>query len=150
MTTRLKTLKFYIWSILLYNVENWTLLSKTTKKLEALEMWFYKRMLKISWTDKVTNAEVLQKLNIQRELIPTIIKRKCQYFGHVIRNTNKYTLLTIILQGKIAGKKKPGRQKTTWLQNIKNWTNTNTEQLLRTARNREQYKTLIANAHWQH
>ena len=92
-------------------MENWTLLSKTTKKLEALEMWFYKRMLKISWTDKVTNAEVLQRLNTQRELIPTIIKRKCQYFGHIIRNTNKYTLLTIILQGKIAGKKKPGRQK---------------------------------------
>ena len=127
-TIRLKILKYYIWSILLYNVENWTLLSKTTKKFEALEMWFYKRMLKISWTDKVTNAQVLQRLNTQRELIPTIIKRKCQYFGHIIRNTNKYTLLTIILQGK----KKPGRQKTTWLQNIKNWTNTNIGQLLRT------------------
>lgn len=150
IATRLKTLKCYIWSILLYNVETWTLLSTTIKKLEALEMWFYRRMLKISWTDKITNAEVLKRLNTQRELIPTRIKRKCQYFGHIIRNNSKYKFLTTILQGRIPGKKKPGRQKTTWLQNIKKWTNTSMEQLLRTAKDRKQYKTLIAYACRQH
>ena len=54
-------------------------------KLEAFEVWAYRRMLRVSWTEHKTNEEVLKMANTISSLSPTIKKRKCQYFGHVIR-----------------------------------------------------------------
>ena len=54
-------------------------------KLEAFEVWAYRRMLRVSWTEHKTNEEVLKMANTISALSPTIKKRKCQYFGHVIR-----------------------------------------------------------------
>ena len=54
-------------------------------KLEAFEVWAYRRMLRVSWTEHKTNEEVLKMANTTSSLSPTIKKRKCQYFGHVIR-----------------------------------------------------------------
>ena len=54
-------------------------------KLEAFEVWAYRRMLRVSWTEHKTNEEVLKMANTISSLSPTIKKRKCQYFGHLIR-----------------------------------------------------------------
>ena len=54
-------------------------------KLESFEMWAYRRMLRVSWTEHKTNEEVFKTAKTTRSLLPTIKKRKCQYFGHVIR-----------------------------------------------------------------
>ena len=54
-------------------------------KLESFEMWAYRRKLRVSWTEHKTNEEVLKTAKTTRSLLLTIKKRKCQYFGHVIR-----------------------------------------------------------------
>ena len=56
----------------------------TSDKLEAFEMWLYRRMLRISWKEHKTNADVLHKMKTKRSLLNTIKKRKCQYFGHIL------------------------------------------------------------------
>uniref|UniRef100_A0A914WK67 Reverse transcriptase domain-containing protein n=1 Tax=Plectus sambesii TaxID=2011161 RepID=A0A914WK67_9BILA len=152
LNTRLKlrTLKCYIWSILLYGVETWTLTTVTTKRLVAFEMWLYQRMLKIPWTAKITNAQVLQDMGTDRQLLKTIISRKCNYLGHIARNDHKYQLLQQILQGKIEGKKLPGRPKTTWLSNIKTWLQLTTAQTLHAVLDRDQYHREVAPAVSQH
>jgi len=58
ISTRLRLLKCYVWSVLLYGSETWTISATMRKRLEAMEMWCYPRMLKLSWTKKVTNVEV--------------------------------------------------------------------------------------------
>ena len=75
----------YIWSTLLYGAETWTLTKVTSDKLEAFEMWLYRRMLRILWKEHITNKEVLNKMKTKRSLLNTIKKRKCQYFRHIIR-----------------------------------------------------------------
>lgn len=73
------------------------------KKVEAFEMWTYRRILKIKWTDKITNEEVLRRLAKEREIVLTIKKRKMEYFAHIVRNPIKYELPTTILQQEVVG-----------------------------------------------
>ncbi|XP_045457900.1 uncharacterized protein LOC123668152 [Melitaea cinxia] len=72
------------------------------KKLEAFEMWVYRRMLRISWRDRVRNTTVLQRMGKATEILTTIKRRKLEYFGHVMRNTKKYELLQLNIQGKFS------------------------------------------------
>ena len=73
---RSRIAKCYIWSTLLYGAETWTLTKVTSDKLEAFEMWLYRRMLRISWKEHKTNREVLHKMKTKRSLFNTIKKRK--------------------------------------------------------------------------
>ena len=64
LDTRKRILQCYIWSTLLYGAETWTVGENMLKRLSAFEMWTYRRMLKISWTDKITNEEVLNRIDV--------------------------------------------------------------------------------------
>ena len=69
-----RVLKTYVWSTLTYGCECWTIISDIEKKIEAAEMWFIRRMLRISWAEKKTNVNVLREGNVQRSLLKTIRK----------------------------------------------------------------------------
>ena len=90
---RSRIAKCYIWSTLLYGAETWTLTKVTSNKLEAFEMWLYRRMLRISWKEHKTNEEVLHKMKTKRIIIKYYQKRKCQYFAHIIRGNGVQRLL---------------------------------------------------------
>lgn len=142
---KLRLLRCYIFSILLYGVESWTLTEATTKKLEAFELWTYRRILKISWMDKISNTRVLQKLNKEREIMHTVKRRKLEYLGHIMRNETKYKLLKCILQGKVQGKRSIGRRRISWLKNLRTWFETSTTGLFRAATNKIIIARMIAN-----
>jgi len=81
-----KTLvKCYIWSIALYGAETWTLRAVDQKNLESFEMWYWRRMVKISWTDHVRNEDVLLRVKEQRNILHEIRKRKSNWIGHILR-----------------------------------------------------------------
>lgn len=144
---RLRFTKCYVWSVLLYGVEGWTLKISAINKLEAFEMWLYRRILKIPWTAKMTNEEVLTRVNRERQLFETIKKRKTAYLGHIMRN-EKYQFLQLMIEGKIEGKRGIGRKKMSWLRNIRQWTGIHDVQtLIHTARSREAMENVIANIH---
>ena len=71
--------------ILLYGCENWILNQQKTKRLEATEMWFIRRMQKISWKKKKTNEQVLRETIGERNIIQKIVQRQVSFFGHVMR-----------------------------------------------------------------
>lgn len=146
LETRLRLSKCYVWSTLLYAAETWTLKTSTLNKLEAFEMWTYRRILKISWTSHTTNEEILRRIGIERELLNTVKVRKTSYLGHILRN-NKYQYAQLIVKGKIEGKRGLGRKKLSWLRNIRQWTGLNFEQLIRTAEDREEFAIVVTNLH---
>ncbi|KAL1446308.1 hypothetical protein WDU94_012325 [Cyamophila willieti] len=143
--TKTRFLKCYIFSILLYGAESWTLNESLTKKLEAFEMWLYRRMLRISWTEHVTNVEVLRQMKKSRELMNIIKTRKLNYLGHIMRNESKYSLLQLIMQGKIDGRRGPGRRRISWLHNLRKWTGKTSAELFRIAVNKVKLAMLVAN-----
>ena len=71
-----KLVKCYIWSIAFYGAETWTFRAVDQKRLESFEMWCWRRMEKISWTDHVRNEEVLLRVEKQRNILHEISKRK--------------------------------------------------------------------------
>ena len=118
MTTKFRVLKTYVWSTLTYGCECWTITSDIEKKIEAAEMWFIRRMLRISWTEKKpnVNVNVLREGNVQRSLLKTIGKRQMEFLGHVCRRRG----LELSLTGKVEGKRDRGKQRITFLDSLCN------------------------------
>ena len=76
-----------IWSVVTYGCEAWTLKKEEDRKINAAELWFYRRLLRIQWTGKRTNESVFEELSVKPELLSTITRRKFKYLGHANRNT---------------------------------------------------------------
>jgi hypothetical protein len=94
LDVKLEAVKRNIWSIALYGAETWT-----QKHLESFKMWYWRRMQKISWTDRV-RIEVLFRVKEQRNILHEIRKSKANWIGHILRRN---CLLQQIIEGKIKG-----------------------------------------------
>jgi hypothetical protein len=80
---RKKPVKDYIWCVALYGAETGTVWGVNQKQLESFEMWCWRRIEKISWTDHVRNEEVLLRVKEQRNILQEIRKRKGNWIGHI-------------------------------------------------------------------
>ena len=144
MKTKIRVLKAYVWSVLLYGCECWNISTVLRKKLEATEMWFLRRMLRISWEEKRTNESVLEEAGVERSLMKTIRKRQLQFLGHINRHKE---LEHLALTGKIEGTRSRGRQRVTYLDSINNWKTTKKQNsnmnFLRKSEDRSEWRTMI-------
>ena len=102
------------WSIALYDSEIWTLRKLERKYLESFEMWCWRRMEKIKWSDKVTNKQVLDRIGENRTFLNNILRRKANW----ILRTNY--LLHDAIEGQMMEVKSVGRRKTQLLYELKN------------------------------
>ena len=102
-------IKVLIWPVVLYGCETWTLRRAEIDKLQALEMWLWRRLERVSWRERISNEEVLTMVNETRCLIRTICQRKKNWIGHVLRGDG---LLKDVLEGRMLGKKRQGRPRT--------------------------------------
>ena len=111
-------------------------------KLEGFEMWACRRMLWLSWTEHKTNElMILRMANTTSSLWPTIKKRKCQYFGHVIRARS---IPKLLLERKIKGKRGQGRPRITWMKNVKEWLGHTYKGCVRSGEDRNIWRSMIA------
>ena len=97
---RKKLVKCYVWSIALYGAETCTLRAVDQKHLISFEMWCWRRMETISWTDHVRTEDVLLRVKEQRNILHEIRKRKANWIGHIFRRN---CLLQRVIEGKIKG-----------------------------------------------
>ena len=132
-------LKCLIWPVLLYGCEAWTLKKADITRLEAAEMWLYRRLLRISWTEKRTNASILEQLGTTRKITPEINKRRLAYIGHATRN-KKTDLMISVLQGKTETKRKQGRPPITYHENIKKASQLEISEMTRKAQDRNKWR----------
>ena len=80
-----KLVRCYVWSIALYGSETWTQRKLERKYLESFEMWCWRRMEKIKWTEKVTNEQVLEGIGEKKTLLNSILLRKSNWIGHILK-----------------------------------------------------------------
>ena len=90
----------------MYGWEGWTSHARCRKKLEAGEIWFYRRIRRISWVKKLLNGKELQMVKMERSLLIIIGKKQLNFVGHVAR---KEGLERLVMEGKIQGRRQRGR-----------------------------------------
>ena len=134
-----------ILSTFLYACESWTLTAEIERRIQALEMRCYRRLLNISYKDHVTNQEVRNRIQnatgVHDDLLTMVKKRKLRWYGHISRSSD---MAKTILQGTVKGARRRGRQKKRWEDNIKEWTGMGFGDSLRAAEDREGWKGIVA------
>ena len=107
-----RMIKTLIWSVVLYGSETWTMRKDDIRRLEAFEMWIWRRMERISWTQHMSNKEVLNIVKEEKTIIQTIKQRQKNWIGHILRGDS---LFRTILEGHMGGRITRGRPRTTLL-----------------------------------
>ena len=110
-------------SIFMYACESWTLTAELQRRIQAMEMRCYRKILCISYKDYVTNEEVCAKIKQaigpHKDLLTIVKRHKLQWYGHVSSSSD---LAKTILQGTVKGGRRQGRQRKRWEDNIGEWT----------------------------
>ena len=115
------------------------------KKIDAFELWYSRRMLKVSYVDGVTNNEVLKRMRTELHFREDMWRRKMEFAGHVLRGSSGNFHLCI-LEGKVCGKRLRGRPRLTWTDDIMKWTNLkNYGVIKRVAEDRDKWRTMMVN-----
>ena len=93
-----KIIKTVVWTVLLYGSETWSLKTEDIRRIEAFEMWIWRRMEKVSWVERKTNDDVLIMVKEKRELLNRVTKTKKRWIGHIVRGNG---LLKEVIEGRI-------------------------------------------------
>ena len=104
-------------SSVMYGCESWTMKKAERRRIDAFELWCWRRLLRVPWTAKRSNLSILKELSPGCSLEGLMLKLKLQYFGHLTRRRVDSFEKTLIL-GKIEGRRRRGRQRMRWLDGI--------------------------------
>ena len=97
---KVKLMKTLACTLKMYGAEGWTLRKSDEKKIRGTEMWFYRRLLRVSWTQKRTNRSILEELGEKRQLLELVIRRKFIYFGYAYQHQES-GLMKLMFQVKV-------------------------------------------------
>ena len=118
MRTLMRVLYCYVHPVLMYGSEAWTVTTDMKRHLASCKMWFLWQLMKIKWTDRVCNEEVLRRANVNQKLLCDIRVRQMRFLWHFVR---KGGLENLSLTGKIEGKRSRGRRRVLWMDSLKKW-----------------------------
>ena len=100
----------------MYGCKSWIIKKAECQGVDALELWFWRRVLNVPWTARRSNQSILKKISPEYSLEGLMLKLKLQHFGHLIRRTD--SLEKTLILGKIEGGRRRGRQRMRWLDAI--------------------------------
>ena len=102
-----------IFPVVMYGCESWTIKEAECQRIDAFELWCWRRLLRVPWTARRSNQSILKDINPEYSLEGLMLKLKLQYFGHLMWRTDSFEK-TLMLE-KIEGRRKRGRQRMRWL-----------------------------------
>ena len=133
--------KAMVFSAVVYEYESWTKKKVEGRRIDAFELWCWRRLLRVPWTARRSNQSILKEINHEFSLEGLMLKLRFQYFGHLIQRVN--TLEKTLMLGKIEGKRKIGWQRMTWLDNITDSMDMNVSKLLEIVKYREAWHATV-------
>ena len=117
-TTKVRLVQALIFPIALYASETWTLNKADRNSIAAFEMWCWRRMLRIPWTMRRTSGSILEEIGVSKRLLHTINIQMLSYFGRIARRKGN-NLEKVIMQGMTEGKRRKGRPRCRWIDQIR-------------------------------
>ena len=143
--TKLKVLKTCVFSTMLYGCETWVLTKDLQRRVLSFERKCYRKLLRIGWTQKVTNEEVYKRVNMTENLLQKVIQRKLGLFGHICRMKEDRKIKALIF-GIMDGRNKRGRPHREWADDIEEWGGANLQELGHAAQSRQGWKDIVRRA----
>ena len=115
MPTKVCLVKAVVFPVVMYGCESWTIKKAEHRRIDAFELWCWRRLLRIPWTARRSNQSILKEISPEYSLEGLMLKLKLQYFGHLMRRTDSFEKTPML--GKIEGGRR-GRQRMRWLDGI--------------------------------
>ena len=116
MLKKVHLVKAMVFPVIMYGFESWIIKRAECRRIDAFELWFWKRLLRVLWTARRSNQSILKQISPKYSLEGLMLKLKLQYFGHLMQRTD--SLEKTLMLGKIEGRRRRGQQRMRWLDNI--------------------------------
>ena len=141
LPTKVRIVKAMVFPVVTYGNESWTIKKADRQRIDAFELWCWRRLLRVPWTARRTNLSILKEINPECSLEGQILKLRLQYFGHLMRRED--SLGKTLMSGKCEGKKRRGRQRTKWLDSVIEATKMNLTKLQEAVEDRRAWRALV-------
>ena len=116
LPTKVHLVKAMVFPVVMYGCENWTVKKAECRRIDAFELWCWRRLLRVPWTARRSNQSILKEISPGCSLEVMMLKLKLQYFGHLMRRVD--SLEKTLMLGGIGGRRRRGRQRMRWLDGI--------------------------------
>ena len=116
LPTKVRLVKAMVFPVVMYACESWTVKKVERRKIDAFELWCWRRLLRLPWIARRSNQSILKEISPGCSLKGLMLKLKLQYFGHLMQRAD--SLEKTLMLGGIGGKRRRGRQKMRWLDGI--------------------------------
>ena len=141
MLTKVRLVKAMIFPAVMYGCESCIIKKAECRRIYALELWCWRRLLRVPWTARRSNQSILKEINSEYSLEGLILKLKLQYFGHLMRRAD--SLEKTLMLGKIEGRRRRGWQRIKWLDDIIDSKDMNLSKLQETLKDREAWRAAV-------
>ena len=116
LPTKVRLVKAMVFPVVMYGCESWTIKKAECRRIDAFELWCWRRLLRVTWTARRSNQSILKEISPGCSLEGLMLKLKFQYFGHLMRSADSFEK-TLMLGG-IGGRRRRGWQRMRWLDGI--------------------------------
>ena len=116
LPTKVYLVKAMVFPVVTYRCQSWTIKKAEHRRMDAFEMWCWRRLLRVPWTARRSNQSILKEISLECSLEGLMLKLKLQYFGHLMGRTD--SLEKTLMLGKIEGRRRRGQQRISWFDGI--------------------------------
>ena len=116
LPTKVHLVKAMVFPVVMYECETWTAKKAECRRIDAFELWCWRRFLRVPWTARRSNQSILKEISPGHSLEGLVLRLKLQYFGHLMRSVD--SLESALMLGGIGGRRRRGRQRMRWLDGI--------------------------------